>query len=401
MQLTDQRMRQRIVCNLRCGPGQRFAIVGVAALIGLLCYLGPIERAAAYPQFQFSTYATTCTACHFSPTGGGLVNGFGRGEAGDTISQYGGDGGFLHGLWTPPEWIQLGADFRGASIVKKTWDEPQVLGFPMQADLYTRFAFKDFSFNLITGLRGSAREPRRPLVERLWSREHYLMWSPSTSNYYARVGRFFAPYGLRLPDHSAYVRRYLGQHTLEETYNLSFGRMDDAWEAHGTLFMPSPLFPFGRRASGGTFYYERRIRDDSASFGAQSRFDISSDDVQFWLGGLGKLWLDDLKLLFLSELDFGLQTFRLDGTGEDPDPQLQMALYFGVTYFLKQGFMLGGAIEHFDHDVALKGSARDSINLTLQYFPYAHVEVMLLGKLETQGFDSPNPQAMLMFHYYL
>ena len=55
-------------------------------------------RAEAYPQFQFSTLNSRCQNCHFSPVGGGLINEYGRSEAGDTISR-GGDGSFLHGLW--------------------------------------------------------------------------------------------------------------------------------------------------------------------------------------------------------------------------------------------------------------------------------------------------------------
>lgn len=368
-----------------------------AMAVVALGLLGAAERAEAYPQFQLSTYSNTCTACHYGPMGGGLINGFGRGESGDTISQFGGNGELLHGLWNPPEWFQLGADLRGAGLVKQTWDEPQVLGFPMQADLYTRFAGKGISFNLVTGLRGSARSPRRPLIERIWSREHYLMWKPDTSEYYARIGRFHAPWGLRLPDHTAYVRRYLGQHTHEESYNLSGGKIGEKWEVHGSLFVPSPIFHVGRKATGASMYYERRIREDSAAFGVQTRFDMTGEDRQFWLGGIGKLWLDGKKLMVLTEFDLGLQTFRFDGA----DAQLQLAAYAGVTWFMKQGVMLGSAIEHYDHDVALKGSARDSINVSLQYFPYAHVEVMLLGKLETQGFDSINPQTMLMLHYYL
>ncbi len=65
-------------------------------------------RAEAYPQFQLSLGADRCSKCHFSPAGGGLINDYGRDEAGSTISR-GGDGRFLHGAWTPPSWLQLGS----------------------------------------------------------------------------------------------------------------------------------------------------------------------------------------------------------------------------------------------------------------------------------------------------
>jgi len=75
--------------------------------------------AAAFPQFQFSSGTTRCGQCYFAPGGTGLINEWGRGEAGDTISR-GGDGAFLHGLWTPPSWVALGGDFRLVSLANAT-----------------------------------------------------------------------------------------------------------------------------------------------------------------------------------------------------------------------------------------------------------------------------------------
>src|SRR5262245_52965613 len=92
-------------------------------------------RAFAYVQFQFSSGTTRCSQCHFSPAGGGLLTSWGRDESGDTISM-GGDGAFLHGLWSPPSWLALGLDVRLAAT--RTDDggpeTPRAAFFPMQAD---------------------------------------------------------------------------------------------------------------------------------------------------------------------------------------------------------------------------------------------------------------------------
>ena len=49
------------------------------------------------------------------------------------------------------------------------------------------------------------------------------MWQPEALGPYVRMGRFFAPYGLRFAEHVLYVRRDLGFDQLRETYNLSAG----------------------------------------------------------------------------------------------------------------------------------------------------------------------------------
>src|SRR5436305_12696505 len=110
------------------------------AVAGWLLLLG--GRAFAYPQFQFSSGTTRCSQCHFSPAGGGLITPWGRDESRDAIS-LGGGGAFLHGAWSPPPWLALGADLRLAAT--RTTDggteSPQSAVFPMQADIYARLAF--------------------------------------------------------------------------------------------------------------------------------------------------------------------------------------------------------------------------------------------------------------------
>src|SRR5436190_24391958 len=83
----------------------------------VLLLLVMARRGDAYPQFQLMQEAS-CSACHLSPAGGGLLNDYGRDEAGSTISR-GGDGRLLHGAWIPPEWFAVGGDFRFAFLGKR------------------------------------------------------------------------------------------------------------------------------------------------------------------------------------------------------------------------------------------------------------------------------------------
>lgn len=373
----------------------RWGLILGAGVLALLCT--GVEPAAAYPQFQFTTYSSHCNMCHYSPTGGGLINGFGRDESADTISSMGGNGGFLHGLWQPPSWLALGVDMRAAGLVKQNSEVPQLLAFPMQGDIYARVALgSKLSVNATAGIRGAARAPRTSPLDRMISREHYLMWQQGTI--YARAGRFMVPYGLRTQDHSSYTRRYLGQHTLEETYNLSVGRVANDWEAHATAFVSPPFWGVGPQAMGGALYYERRIREETGAYGVQSRVAMTDEDARYWLGGVGKLWLEEKKTLLLSQLDLGMQTFA-----GGADAIMQLSAHLSATYLWRQGWMMGAALERYDPDLLLKGSARDSLALTFQYFPRAHLELMLLGKVEFQGeaYASPNPMGLLMLHYYL
>src|SRR5579863_9418020 len=278
-----------------------------AATLIFLCFG---SRAVAYPQFQFSSGTTRCSQCHYDPGGGGLIPSWGRDESGDTIS-LGGDGAFLHGLWEPPSWLALGADVRLAALVNGSGgpESPVFSFFPMQADGYARFAFGDqFSLYLQGGIRGDVGRDQTfdnridSVTDRLISNEHYLMWRPSATGPYARIGKFFAPYGLRFVEHIFFVQRYTGFDIYNETYNISGGYVADDWELHLTLFapppesFPNPLQSVGVRESGGAGYGEKRFKG-IAALGLQTRIGVATEASRYEFGAVGKLWVEQSKIL--------------------------------------------------------------------------------------------------------
>ena len=366
----------------------------------VLALVAAAGRAEAYPQFQLSTGAVRCNQCHYAPAGGGLINQYGRDEAADTISG-GGNGDLLHGLWDPPDWFDLGGDFRGAALVNDAGatEGADVAAFPMMAELYTRFAWRSLSFTLFGGYPGIARNRDPLFLSNVVSREHYFMWRPQGTGPYARVGRFFAPYGLRWVEHPSYVRRYLGFDTYEETYNASVGYLKNEWEVHGTFFMPDFLRPVGHQGTGVAVYGEMRLLDDTTVVAAQTRLAFGEEKDRYAVGGVAKYWWEAPKLLFSGEVDLVHERYDLvDAT------QWQLASWLGATWFPLRGWMFGGALERWDENLSVKDVARDAVSLQAQWFPIAHLEVMLYGRLQLIGAGNggdPAELLMLQVHYYL
>jgi hypothetical protein len=387
-------------------------LIGVAALVAVS--IGLSGRAEAYPQFQFSSGTNRCGQCHYSPAGGGLLTSWGRDESGETISM-GGDGAFLHGAVPLPPALALGGDLRFA-MLRNDVDSPggaDYAAFPMQLDLYGRVAIgESFSVNVTLGDRGIVRPddtsiPGRfgTFVDRLMSREHYVMWRPSATGPYVRAGRFFAPYGLRFTEHIFYVRRYTGFNLYQETYNLSGGLVTDDWEGHLTFFapvppgMPNPLAAVGPREAGVAAYAELRLAKMSA-LGAQARAGFSSAQSRLQGGLVGKLWVEKAKMLFLGEANLIRQTFA----GNDY-AQNQFVSYTGVNLFPIRGVMGGLAYERYQEDLKLSGTGRNAVSLQLSVFPLAHCEVTFLGRVQVTGSGATDGAgaslAMLQLHYYL
>jgi hypothetical protein len=382
---------------------------GLAALAALGLLLLASREAAAYPQFQFSSGTTRCGQCHFAPAGTGLINEWGRGEAGDTISR-GGDGAFLHGLWTPPSWVALGGDFRLASLANATGgpESPELVTFPMQVDGYAHFVLpQGFSLNLIVGDRGITRPTDDTVggritsaAHRFISREHYLMWRPSATGPYARIGRYFPTYGLRLVEHIFYVRRFTGNALYEEPYALSGGYIADDWEVHASTFTSVPSsFPdflqsIGYGESGGTAYGEMRFAG-MAALALQTRIGVADEQSRYQGGAVAKIWYEPARLMFLGEADVIRQQIK-SSIG-----QTQFVSFTGLTFIPIRGLMSTVAYERFQQDLNVKNTAHNAYDLEINFFPWAHIELLGLGRIQHNGDGSNATLGMLQFHYYL
>lgn len=366
------------------------------------------STARAYPQWQLSTGATRCNQCHFAPAGGGLINSYGRDAVGEQLSTFGGNGAFLHGAVSLPSWLALGGDFRGAFVANDVQDPggAQIAVFPMQADLEARVALPaGFSIEAVGGLRGQVRSPDEvvPLqnyqpvsTSQLVSREHYLMWEPEALGPYLRVGRFFAPFGLRMAEHILYVNRDLGFDELEETYNVSGGVIYPNAELHLTLFAPDFVRHIGSDEKGFAAYMETRFHDDTVALGLQSRLAIDPGVTKLMTGALGKVYLEPLRTLLLGEVDVVNKIFTDIG-----DPvRTQIVGAAGFTVFPLPGVMVTLLGERNQIDVALP-DAQTAATLLVNWFPYAHFEAQLMGRLQFPSGGDAAKTLFFQIHYFL
>jgi hypothetical protein len=364
--------------------------------------------ARAYPQWQLSTGATRCNQCHFAPAGGGPINSYGRDAVGEQLSTFGGNGAFLHGAVSLPTWLALGGDFRGAFVDNDVQDPggAQIAVFPMQADLSARVALPaGFSIEAIGGLRGQVRNPDQmvPLqnyqpvsTSQLVSREHYLMWEPEAIGPYLRVGRFFAPYGLRMAEHILYINRDLGFDELEETYNVSGGVIYPNAELHLTLFAPDFVRHIGSDEKGFAAYMETRFRDDTVALGFQSRLAVDPGVTRVMTGALGKVFVEQLRTLLLGEVDVVNKIFTDIG-----DPvRTQLVGAAGFTVFPIPGLMATLLGERNQIDVTVP-DAWTAATLLVNWFPYAHFETQLMGRLQFPSGGDAAKTLFFQIHYFL
>ncbi|HVZ71339.1 MAG TPA: hypothetical protein VHJ20_03105 [Polyangia bacterium] len=380
------------------------ALVLVAMVFAALA-LGGARGAHAYPQWQFSSGTSRCDQCHFAPAGGGLINSYGRDAAGEDLATFGGNGAFLHGATTLPAWLALGGDLRGALVSEDDGDidGTQTAVFPMQADAEARLSFGLVSVYGVAGLRGQERDSAEPIplqnyqpvdTSRFVSREHWIMLRASPLGGYVRAGRFFAPFGLRMAEHILYVRRDLGLGTLEESYNLSSGYVGETWEAHATAFAPDFVRHMGSREGGASVYVERRFADVAAA-ALQARFAIGPGMTRTIFGGVGKYWVEPLRTLFLAEADFVRRDI------DTVPSSYQLVAMGGFSVLPAKGVLLTVLQEREQVDLAVRGTTYDATTGLLSWFPYAHVEIQAMGRVQVPSGSPTDKTFFLQLHYFL
>ena len=369
--------------------------LGVGSMAVLLC----ASAAEAYPHFQLAGDAPTCAACHYAPAGGGMLTDFGQEQSADPLSG-GGNGAFLHGAVTLPRWISVGGDVRLAGLANDvgSTEGTEVAAFPMQADVAVRLGTEQLSVFGVAGLWRPVRSGQGsagglpPL--RFISREHYLLWRPSQSDLYVRAGRFHTPYGLRLADHTSYLRRHLGLGLFEEPYAASAGYVSEAWEIHGTAFVAKPLSP-PVRAIGGALLAEGRAGD--SVYGASARSSFAPPGASHQGGLFAKYWWADARLMFLAEIDGVRQTF----SAAPDSPRWQLVAYGGPIWMPVRGLSVGVAYELFAEDLRVSGLERHAIDAWAAFLPWAHFEIMFSARAQRIGPDERAWAGLLQLHYYL
>jgi hypothetical protein len=371
----------------------------VRALVVAAVLVLATGRAHAYPQFQLSR-DQTCSGCHLSPAGGGLLSENGM-NAADAMSEFGTSPEFMYGKLSLPSWLQLGGDFRAATGYLQT-PQRYLISIPMQADLYGHATYEHFSLQVTAGYRPP--EYGNQNATRVWSREHYIMWQSDPGSPYGlfvRVGRLMPVFGLRFAEHGDYTRRYGGVPLFAETYAASVAYITEKYEGHITGFIKDPLIDPVLPDSGGAAYVEVRPQDNFA-VGAEGMITTSADDKKYRGGFTGKYYFKNPDLLIQGEAQVLNQHIG-------PYGLTALISYLMVSWFPRSSVLLDLGWGHYDENLRIKGLDRDAFDLNAHWFTTSHFELLLNARLELIGQASSNVNTsgptgsyvLLMGHYRL
>ncbi len=365
-------------------------IITIAALVAIAA-----GRAEAYPQFQIGR-DQTCSACHISPAGGGLLNENGLNVAG-TISTWGTAPEFFYGKIPQPDWLDLGGDMRGAAGYFQSPFET-LSGFPMQTDVYASPHYQGFRLYVTAGYRPP--ENGNETATAVWSREHYLMWQSDPGTPYGlfvRVGRFMPVFGLRFAEHTDYTRQFGGTALYTETYGAAVEYLAKQFEVHATGFMKDPLIDPVDTANGAALYAEYRLTDNAA-VGVEGMFQQTIDDKRYRGGLTGKVFIPGPDLQLMGEVQFVSQVIDAGGAPKQAVGYVLASRDFGG------GIQADVGLGYYNEDLRIAKLDRDCGDLNIHWYMTSHVEIIWNNRLELMGFGKGAPTgaySIFQLHYRL
>jgi hypothetical protein len=349
----------------------------------------------AFPEMIRMGYVN-CTACHVSPTGGGLLTQYGRAASTEVLSTWSYKNEELagHGIApAPPEWLNVGGDFRSIQTYMDTPVATSSSFFPMQADVEVGLTAGKFTYVQTLGVQGGPEGA--PFKGELIAHRMYALYN-WTEELYTRAGKYFMPYGIPLPDHNSYVRRNLGFNENQETYNFDVGYVGEAWNA--ILAMN-----FGRKDQVTTELDKGASLEVGANIGDSHKVMgnfayLKNTNMHRYLAGPSILWGFSAKWVFLGEYDY--QEKSMEGAASSVQKG-------AVTYSRLQYEWMKGVNTYLLHQLSYLDFTQlrtrvNSLGFGVLWYPRPHFEFSVeFDSALTADINETNNIAWGLIHYYL
>lgn len=174
--------------------------------------------AHSFPDMVRHGYQT-CNSCHVSPSGGGVLNGYGRAVSSELLSTYRNERLSRYFLRELPSWFNFGGDVRYVNVTANSRSFKYHRHFLMQSSF-------ELAVSPVPGLTLASEigfynvnfpEKNTRKIEAEQRRNYVLLSLPK--NLSLRAGRYTIPFGINYPDHTLATKQSLGLGQGSETFN--------------------------------------------------------------------------------------------------------------------------------------------------------------------------------------
>lgn len=337
----------------------------------------------AYPEFIGYGYKA-CLTCHYSGTGGGQLNDYGRALFAAEIAakpfwiknaddeKLANWSGFLGKVKTP-YWLKPGIKYRrlyyevNPGSPKKTSKY-----YNMQMDLnLASFTSEDDKLGVVTTLSYLDHNPLMAAPNRalgdsqIFAREYYIRWQQHDGLYWY-FGFFDKAYGIKQPDHTAFSRTPIGVGENDQVDGVMMQWQHGKHELFVQPYLGNLLLPGDQQFRGLTMLYEYE-KMERLIYGTSFKHEQSKNETRTDLGGHIRMGVGiGSALLF----ELGLKQDKVKGAE-------QMTGFYEnleFNYRVVRGVNLQSIVQAEKDDFSGNVPENFQWGLGLLYFPFQRVE---------------------------
>lgn len=349
-------------------------------------------KAFAFPEMIRHHYVS-CTACHFAPTGGGLLTPYGRTISSEVLSTWGTEkearsfyGALDHE--TLNSFLQVGGNVRALQFHHENKNVVEGRTIPMQAGLEFVALWQKWTAALFVGK-----------VDKDWKIEpvgtrFYLMYQ-MLDEFSVRVGRFLPAFGLNIPQHTVVTRSSLGFNQGMERTAVEAMWTGEKWNVAWTASQSLKESGNGDVETAVATQVNYTL-NDSYRVGVSYWLGAGSAQQRQIFGAHAALGFTE-RLYVLSELDYQIQEAK-------PNQNLTAGVYHftKLGYEVLKGFHLQAVGEFAQTNVDNSKTRIESFGPGFLFYPRPHFEFESLYTKKKIGFVGEDYEdfAYLMMHYY-
>lgn len=361
----------------------------------------PFSNAQAYVENIVHGYMN-CMACHHSPSGGGILNDYGRSLSRELMSTWKGPAGIekpLFGLLPNKESVHYGGHFRAIQTKQKNDQFERARLFAMQQNIELAVRTKRV---WVVATAGTQEGPKGiPGKDDFISERHYLLWENSEDER-VRVGKFRQNYGLNDSNHSRFTKSALGFGSLTESYQLEFNKYFETGElvassALGTNFFSTDSRNKARDEKNLMLGYSYYL-GEASKVGINTLIGEFSDRKRFLAGIHGVVRI--FNHLFTK---FELNYEYSKTIEEEPQKNGLYTGHLALGYQLAKGLTTTVFHEQLQRDLSNHETLTHAPGVGIQWLPFPHFELQLEYKrefYENRALQTTD-KSWLLFHFYL
>ena len=296
--------------------------------------------------------------------------------------------------------LQIGGDFRLQGIQYNDSDTTRKSAiFPMQTDIYINITLnKNAGIFTKVGVKG----------DRAIKMEYWALINNLPKKSWLRMGRTLPNYGLRVDDHTSFIR---GGNINKTKVGLNTTNNNE-----GFLFIPDgpvptilelgvPISPkIEWTASLGTSLVNANQEMNNLSSKLTYRGSLG-DNISYRAGS-SYMNEDNLNMVGLSGgISYGnfIWTFAVDKAENWVDNNTALALYDELAWAIIQGIQLIGKYDFFDPNTNLQDGSISRYTIGAEIYPLNIMEIKLqirINKVDMENAAKKDPEYLIQTHLY-